>query len=98
MSNNAKAKRRKLIKFAVFCGSLMGQWKPAVDFDDLLKNRMTKKQQENWEAVEYIDDQGRKIHITREFFDYSHWDLDDVIEDWIEHNPEQLDAEIIAIK
>lgn len=90
--------KKRLIKFAVFCNRMCGQEVRALDFDDLLENRMTKKQKTFWSNVQFKDSQGRTINIAREFIDEQGMSFDEVFHDWIDNATQaELESKIHVI-
>lgn len=52
------------------------------DFNDLLDNRLTKRQSIYWHNIEWIQD-GNIISIDRDTFEYSGWTREEMIQDCI---------------
>lgn len=88
--------KTQLKSFGIFCNRLFGERKKAIDFQDLLDNRMTKKQKEFWSQIKFQDNKGRTICITREFLEQG-MAFDEVVFDWVENNPEFLEDVIHTI-
>lgn len=85
----------RLTKFAVFCNRTIAEIVKAKDFDDLIENRMLKRQKEFWSSVNFKDDEDRTICITREFLDDQGMTFDEVVLDWLEFaEPSQLESPI----
>ncbi len=89
-------KNQKLQSFGVFCNRTVGERVKAIDFQDLLDNRMTNKQKRFWSEVKFTDTQERTICITQEFLEQG-MTFDEIVQDWITHNPEWLDDIIHTI-
>ena len=85
-----------LTPFGVFKNQIIGEEVRAIDFQDLLNNRMTNKQKEFWSNVMFKDCEGRTIQITREFFDEQLMSESEIVADWIEHG--DTEAEITVLK
>lgn len=89
--------KAKLIKFAVFKNQMFGEEVRAKDFDDLLNNRMTKRQRKFWSNVKFTDSKGRNINISREFLEEQRMTFDEIVDDFIEHCSEQFEDAIYVV-
>ena len=84
-----------LTKFGVFCNQMIGQEVRAIDFQDLINNRMTNKQKAFWSNVMFKDSEGRTIQITREFFDEQLMTESQIVADWIEHGDTEEEITVL---
>ena len=61
-------KKVKNIKFGVFMqGRIVGELVRAKDFDDLMDNKILKRQKKSWMVVKFRDNEGRTISISEQF-------------------------------
>jgi len=87
-----------LTPFGVFKNQIIGEEVRAIDFKDLLNNRMTNKQKEFWSNVMFKDCEGRTIQITREFFDEQLMSESEIVADWIEHGDTEAEIRVLNPK
>lgn len=72
------------MKFTIFKNQTVGYTKYAKNFEDL-KSKMTKKERLYWSHVQYKDEHGRTIQITREYLEEQKMSLKEVVQDWLQH-------------
>lgn len=81
--------------FITISGYTVAEKRTADDLDDLIQNRMTKRERERWDMIEFVDTEGRRIAIDRDCFDESGWTLEEMIQDFVWHSDERDFAESI---
>ena len=86
---------KKLQKFAVFCNLTCGEWRKAKDINDLF-NRMSKRQQTYWSHIQFKNEHGNTIQISREFLEQG-MSIEDCINDWQLYCSDLFDETIDAI-
>jgi hypothetical protein len=84
--------KNKLKSFFIFCNQCWGEEIRAKDLNDLLENRLSKRHQNFWSSINFIDDEGQKIKIQKEFLEQG-MSIDEAIQDWIQFCPEALNEE-----
>lgn len=90
--------RKKLMSFGIFCNRIVGERVKAVDFDDLLENRLSKRLKTFWSEIKFQDQDGNTICINREFLEDQGMSFDEVVADWKDNaSPEELEEVIHAI-
>jgi hypothetical protein len=59
---------------------------------------MIEKAPKNWAILEFRNDLGQRICVTREFMEEGDWTADEVIQDWLEYTAQsELDEPIKAM-
>ena len=83
------------MKFSINSGYIIGELAYADSIEDLLENKLLKRQHRSWQTIQYRDEDDDIIEITREFLDDQGMTLDEVVNDWKMHG--QPEEEIEAI-
>jgi hypothetical protein len=80
--------------FSIFCNRITGEKKKALDFKDLLENKMLKRQKEHWSSIKFKDEHERTISIDREFLE-SGMTFEDAVWDWLGNSTEEEQSDDI---
>lgn len=88
--------KTKTQKFAIFTNSIIGEMRRAESIETLLAG-MCKRHKQFWSNIEFRDQDGNTINVTREFLEQG-MSVREVCADWIENAcPAQLGDEIICV-
>jgi hypothetical protein len=66
---------------------MFGETKRGSSIQDII-DRMTKRHKQFWSNIQYKDDEGRTINISRDFLEEG-MTIDEVIEDYITHSTDE---------
>ena len=72
--------KKKHIKFAVFCNQMIGHIRKAPSVAEVIE-ALPKRVKTYWSSIQYKDEDGRTICITREFLEEQGMSIAEVIED-----------------
>lgn len=89
--------KTKLKTFGVFCNCITGYKVKAKNFEDLVKNRMTKRQKEFWSEIKYKDENENTIVIHREYLEEQGMTFDEIVQDYLEYASDEDLNEVINV-
>ena len=76
--------KKKHIKFAVFCNQMIGHIRKAPSVAEVIE-ALPKRVKTYWSNIQYKDEEGRTINISREYLQEQGMSIAEVIEDHLQY-------------
>ena len=71
-------------------GNFLGERKTANTVAEVIE-----KSPKNWAIIEFRNDDGNRVCVTRVFMEEANWSVEETIQDWLEHTSQEEQEEPI---